>query len=120
MDWKNFHILNLLRVSSYRNFFSPSIRAYIVLALGSSQKYLIYFIEYILQSVPRKRTVIGIMQPPPKDGDRNALFSSLSKPGLDNYVVKRSKCHLLEEVSWLQSPCPIDRCKQEVHDQALL
>ena len=35
------------------------------------------------------------MQPPPKDGARNALFSNLSKSGLENYVVKRFKRHLL-------------------------
>ena len=44
-------------------------------------------------------TVIGIMQPPPIDGARNVLLSNLSKSGLDNYVVKRSKRHLLKEVS---------------------
>ena len=51
--------------------------------------------------------VIGITQPPPpKDGARNALFSNLYKSDLDNYVVKRSKRHLLEEVSWSRIPCP--------------
>ena len=35
-------------------------------------------------------TVIGITQPPPIDGAWSALFSYLSKFGLDNYVVKRS------------------------------
>ena len=44
-------------------------------------------------------TVIRITQLPPKDGAGNALFSNLSKSGLDNYVVKRSKRHLFEEVS---------------------
>ena len=44
-------------------------------------------------------TVIGVTQPPPKDGARNALFSNRSKSGLDKYVAKRSKRHLLEEVS---------------------
>ena len=44
-------------------------------------------------------TVIGITQPPPREGAWSALFSNLSKSGLDNYVVKRSKLPLLEEVS---------------------
>ena len=44
------------------------------------------------------------MQLPPKDGARNALFT---KTGLD----KRSKRHLLEEVSWSRLPCPIDTKK---------
>ena len=47
----------------------------------------------------KQGTVVGITQPSLKDGARNALFSNLSKSGLDNYVVKRSKCHLLEEVA---------------------
>ena len=44
-------------------------------------------------------SVIGITQPPPKEGAWNALFSNLSKSGLDNYVVKRSESPLLEEVT---------------------
>ena len=42
---------------------------------------------------------IGITQPPPKEGARSAFFSNLSKSGLDNYLVKRSKRNLLEELS---------------------
>ena len=53
-----------------------------------------------------KGTVIGITQPPPKDGARDTLFSNVSKSGLDNYVVKRTKRHLFEEVSWSRLPCP--------------
>ena len=60
--------------------------------------------------------IIGITQPPPKDGARNALSSNLSKSGLDNYVVKRSKRHLLEEVSWSRLPCPIHRHPIVVYD----
>ena len=44
-------------------------------------------------------TVIGITQPPPKDGAQSALFSNLSKSALDNYVVKRFERPLLEEVA---------------------
>ena len=47
---------------------------------------------------PEKK-VVGITQPPPKEGARSALFSNLSKSGLDNYAVKRSERPLLEEVS---------------------
>ena len=43
--------------------------------------------------------LIGITQPPPKEGAQNAVFSNLSKSGLDNYVVKRSERPLLEEVA---------------------
>ena len=43
--------------------------------------------------------VIGITQPPPKEGARSALSSNLSKSGLEYYAVKRSKRHLLEEVA---------------------
>ena len=46
-----------------------------------------------------KGTVIGITQPPPKDGARDTLFSNVSKSGLDNYVVKSTKRHLLEKIS---------------------
>ena len=35
----------------------------------------------------------------PKEGAWSALFSNLSKSGLDNYVVKRFKRPLLQEVS---------------------
>ena len=38
--------------------------------------------------------IVGITQPPPKDGARDPLFSNLSKFGLDNYIVKRSKRYL--------------------------
>ena len=48
---------------------------------------------------PYKGTVIGITQPPPTEGAWSALFSNLSKSGLDNYVAKRSKRPLLEEVA---------------------
>ena len=44
-------------------------------------------------------TVIGITQPPPRDGAWSALFSNLSKSTLDNYVVNRSDRPLLEEVA---------------------
>ena len=54
------------------------------------------------------RTVIRITQPPPTEGAWSALFSNLSKSGLDNYVVKRSKRPLLEEVACSGLPCPID------------
>ena len=47
----------------------------------------------------KEGTVIGITKPPPTEGVWSALFSNLSKSGLDNYVVKRSKRPLLEEVS---------------------
>ena len=43
--------------------------------------------------------VIGITQPPPREGTWSALFSNLSKSALDNYVVKRSERPLLEEVA---------------------
>ena len=43
--------------------------------------------------------VIGITQPPPRDGALSASFSNLSKSALDNYVVKCSECPLLEEVA---------------------
>ena len=36
-------------------------------------------------------TVIGITQPPPREGVWSALFSNLAKPGLEIYVTKRSK-----------------------------
>ena len=36
-----------------------------------------------------------VTQPPPREGVQSALFSNLSKSGLDNYVVKRSKRPLL-------------------------
>ena len=49
-------------------------------------------------------TVIGITQPLPKEGAWSALFSNLSKSGLDSYVVKCSKRPLLEEVAWPQLP----------------
>ena len=39
------------------------------------------------------------MQPPPTEGNWSALFSNLSKSGIVNYVVKRSKRPLLEEVA---------------------
>ena len=52
--------------------------------------------------------LIGITQPPPKEGAQNAVFSNLSKTGLDNYVVKRSERLLLEEVASSRLPCPID------------
>ena len=35
-----------------------------------------------------EKSVIGITQPPPKEGARVALFVNLSKSALDNYVVK--------------------------------
>ena len=41
------------------------------------------------------------------EGAWSALFCNLFKSGLDNYVVKRSKCPLLEEVSWSRVPIPI-------------
>ena len=44
--------------------------------------------------------VIGITQPPAQEGAWSALFSNLSKSGLDIYVVNRSKRPLLEEVAW--------------------
>ena len=47
----------------------------------------------------KRARIIGITQPPPKEGARNALFSNLSKSGLDNYVVERSERPLLEEVA---------------------
>ena len=34
-----------------------------------------------------------------KEGARSSLFSDLSKSGIDNYVIKRSKRPLLEEIS---------------------
>ena len=40
----------------------------------------------------------SITQPPPRNGVWSALFDNLSKSGLDNYVVKRSKCPLMVEV----------------------
>ena len=46
-----------------------------------------------------KGTVIVITQPPPREGAQSAIFSNLSKSGLENYVVKRSKRTLLEEVA---------------------
>ena len=48
-----------------------------------------------------KGAVIGVTQPPPKEGAWSALFSNLSKSDLDNYVVKRSKRPLSE---WLRDP----------------
>ena len=54
--------------------------------------------DYFFESKIYSR-VIGITQPPPRDGAWSALFSNMSKPGLDNYVVKRPKCPLLEEVA---------------------
>ena len=51
--------------------------------------------------------VIGITQPLPTEDAWSALFSNLSKSDLDNYVVKRSKRPLLEEVSSSRLPCPI-------------
>ena len=47
------------------------------------------------------------MQPPQKEGAWRVLFSNLSKSGLENYVVKRSKRPLLEEVARSRLPCPI-------------
>ena len=61
-------------------------------AIGAADAFQGYRVSF-------RGTVIGNTQPLPKDGARNALFSNLSKSGLDNYVVKRSKRHLLEEVS---------------------
>ena len=52
-------------------------------------------------------TVIGITQPPPRDGAWSALFSNLSKSALDDYVVKCSERPLLEEVAWSRLLCPI-------------
>ena len=46
-----------------------------------------------------KGTVIGITQPPPRDGAWSALFSNLSKFALANYVVKLSERPLLEEAA---------------------
>ena len=60
-----------------------------------------------LVSTQYKGTVIGITQPPPTEGAWSALFSNLSNFGLDNYVVKRSKRPLLEEVLRYRLPCPI-------------
>ena len=47
------------------------------------------------------------MQTPPKEGAWIALFSNLSKSGLDNYIIKRSKRPLLDKVAWPRLPCPI-------------
>ena len=53
--------------------------------------------------------VIGITHPPSTEGAWSALSSNLSKSDLDNYVVKRSKRPLLEEVSWSRLPCLISK-----------
>ena len=45
----------------------------------------------IFQLSRKQRTVIRITQPPPKESAWNALCNNFSKPGLDNYLVKRSK-----------------------------
>ena len=54
--------------------------------------------------------VIGITQPPLRDGAWSALFSNLSKSALDKYyVVKSSECPLLEEGAWFWLLCPIEQ-----------
>ena len=41
---------------------------------------------------------IGITQPPSTEGAWSALFSNLSKSGLDNFEAERSMRPLLEEI----------------------
>ena len=53
--------------------------------------------------------IIGITKPPPKEGAWSALFSNLFQSGVDSFVVKRSECPLLEEVTWTRLPFPIDK-----------
>ena len=82
---------------------TEKVKKMLFFSMEASERWKWQCLNHILY----KGTVIGITQPPPTEGAWRALLSSLSKSDLDNYIVKRSKRPLLEEVSWSRLPCLI-------------